>query len=536
LELPRVLALYDLNARAWIARVSTPIVTPGEVAFDGDILVGAGGGGRVYNRLSSSFACDVRLAPNGRWLFNRGDEVERAKDDASGYERPTVIVAQRSRLKALPIAKLPDYTPRYFPGNTNGPYEPFAVAEAPDAVKVAVSAFLDERQPRRRTAAVLALGRDGSIRLGPDVAVDHASWAMNGRLLGLLRTTGGEDVVDLEGGTALRKIPTGTLQTLGQGFFDGYRIYPVGGGPAVPLKERDGQPIATRGFRPLVEGERPLALGHDQPLGAGLFRVYRLDTGMPLAEVASPATPVLPGLTWGQVALNRSGTQFAWLHEGWLRVYDLAAGRIVSSTAIPPPRLLPHLAAWGDRWIVSDEVGGQTVVLAPTGAPPLKVDARPVVRALAFPSPAGERVLLEGPVGGSGYVALADAATGRLIGRWVGCARELSRCAPDGRAHAVPVAGGRGVVANLGLRQGFDLLNLATNRPVIRIQLVSTDGLSFGWVATTPDGLWDSSPGVEGLIATVRGSHVGDRANDAARHQPGTIRKRIAAVLGPSNR
>ena len=196
----------------------------------------------------------------------------------------------------------------------------------------------------------------------------------------------------------------------------------------------------------------------------------------------------------------------------------------------------PHLAAWGDRWIVSDEVGGQTVVLDSSGGPPLKVDARPVLRAQAFPSPAGERVLLEGPLYGSGYVALADAATGRLIERWVGCSRELSRVGPEGRAHAVPVAGGRGVVANLGLRQGFDLLDLASNRPVVRIQLVSPDGLSYGWVATTPDGLWDGSPGAERLVAMVRGSLVGDKATKALHHQADAIRERIAAILGRSNR
>src|SRR5262249_38646384 len=154
---------------------------------------------------------------------------------------------------------------------------------------------------------------------------------------------GGEEVVDIENGMTLRTIPTRTNHALGRGFFDGHRIYPVGGGPAVPLKDRDGQPIATKSFRPLVEGERPVAVGHDQPLGVGLFRAPRPDPGTPLAKVPPPAPPVLPGLPSGGVAINRSGTQFAWLDEGWLRVYDFAAGRIVSSPAIPPPRLLAHL-------------------------------------------------------------------------------------------------------------------------------------------------------------------------------------------------
>ena len=533
----RVLGLYDLDARAWLASTPTPIVSSCEVAFDGDVLVGTGQGGRMYNRRSSSFACDVRLDPRGRWVLRRGDEVERAGDDASGYERPAVIVAQHSRLKALAIGKRPGYAPHYFLGSTNGVAEPFAVADGPDGVKVAVCAFLDARpQPYRRAAAVFTLGRDGSIRLGPDIAVDNAAWAIDDRLLGLRRATGDEEVVDIENRMTLRTIPTRTHNALGRGFFDGHRIYPVGGGPAVPLKDRDGQPIATRSFRPLVEGERPIAVGHDQPLGVCLFRVYRLDTGAPLAEVPSPATAAMPGVTWGRVAINRSGTQFAWLDEGWLRVYDLAAGRIVSSTAIPPPRLLPHLAAWGDRWIVSDEVGGQTVVLDTSGGPPLKVDARPVVRAPGLPipgrraSPPGRSVVRVGlrRPRRRGHRP-ADRAFGRVTGNFPESARRAG-------LSALPVAGGRGVVANLGMRQGFDLFDLATNRTVVRIQLVSPDGLSYGWVATTSDGLWDGSPGAERLVEMVRGSLIGDEATKVLHHQPDAIRERIAAVLGPSKR
>lgn len=533
---PRVLGVYDLTRSAWLARTPTPIVTPGEVAFDGRTLVGAGRGGRVYDRRSFSFACDVRLEPDGRWIYRRGQEVERPEQDRSGYEQPAVLAALASRLKALPVGQRPVYTPHDFPGSMNAAAEPFAVAEGPGAVKVAVCAFLDARpQPSRRVAAVLALGRDRSIRLGPDVVVDAAAWAFDDRLLGLRRATVGEDVVDLEDGSVLRNIPAGARQTLGRGFFDGRAIHPVPAGPALPLRDRDGKPIATREFRPLVEGERPVAVGHDQPPGACLFRVYRLDTGLPVAEVPSPVTPALPGMTWGRVAINRSGTRFAWLDGDKLHVYDLASGRIVSSTT-DRPRMLAHLAAWGERWILSDEAGGPTVVLDPSGGPPLKVDARPVLRARAFASPAGKRVLLEGPLYGAGYIALADAATGRLIGRWVGCARELSRAAPDGRAHAVPVACGRGIVANLGLRQGFDLLDVATNRPVVRIQIVSPDGVSYGWIATTPDGLWDGSPGAEALVAVVRGARVGDEAAKALQHRPDAIRGRIAAILGPSNR
>ena len=167
---PRVLGLYDLDARAWLARVPTPIVTPGEVAFDGDVLVGAGQGGRVYNRRSSSFACDVRLEPNGRWALNRGDDVERAKDDASGYERPAVIVAQSIAREGPPDREATRaYAPHYFLGSTNGFAEPFAVTDGPDAVKVAVwprssTSGRSRIAGRPRSSPWTATGRSGSAR------------------------------------------------------------------------------------------------------------------------------------------------------------------------------------------------------------------------------------------------------------------------------------------------------------------------------------------------------------------------------------
>jgi hypothetical protein len=69
-----------------------------------------------------------------------------------------------------------------------------------------------------------------------------------------------------------------------------------------------------------------------------------------------------------------------------------------------------------------------------------------------------------------------------------------------------------------------DLATLATIHPV-RL------GNAIGWVAYTPDGLWDASPGAERYVGVFRKGKAVTAEGRDARRQPETIQSRLKVVV-----
>jgi hypothetical protein len=73
-------------------------------------------------------------------------------------------------------------------------------------------------------------------------------------------------------------------------------------------------------------------------------------------------------------------------------------------------------------------------------------------------------------------------------------------------------------------------VKLANLEVVATIRGVPVNG-AIGWIAFTPDGLWDASPGADRVVEVFRDGVAGDADAKAARHDPAAIRARLKSAF-----
>src|ERR1051326_4351827 len=208
LERAQALGVYDLKAKSWLAKTDTPILIQGIVTFDGDALFGYGLGGHVFNRVSSSFECDVRLnSKTGEAKQSRGVEKQ-ARDPGDGfgdpkYKKPKCVgVAQAAveDTKKIGATFLEKLSPT---GNREFYRAQFAGVAFKDSVLFSVHRFVD----RPALAAAVTVRQDGTIEIGKGVEAYEGVWPTGGTLGCPVYAPSSSPIVDVVTGKTLYDIP-----------------------------------------------------------------------------------------------------------------------------------------------------------------------------------------------------------------------------------------------------------------------------------------------------------------------------------------
>lgn len=218
-----------------------------------------------------------------------------------------------------------------------------------------------------------------------------------------------------------------------------------------------------------------------------------------------------------------------------LSLYDVESGELHLHRKLEDGYLDRILALENGWWAL----GGFTLqILKENLEPVIELDAR--VRSISLIDD-GNALLI---VGENGDVHTIDRATGRIIASLPtlpsGYSTGPSRTGP---AQAAMVFGGRALLNNTGYAGQFQILTLPDLKAVVNIRTVplgndspgrtawAADG-RLGWIAWTPEGFWDASPGAEQFVAAVRGTDVLLREETDNRRSPQQLRNRISAAAG----
>jgi hypothetical protein len=247
-----------------------------------------------------------------------------------------------------------------------------------------------------------------------------------------------------------------------------------------------------------------------------LARVLRLSDGAVLADVPRPE-----GVTDSFVpqAMSVDGTRLAAVHGAEVIVFDLT-GKIVARHATPGGPYLRDLQRWSGGWLLADEDEGYLFH---------ESDKKwrgpiPFGRAIELEeieTPKGKRLLAQNY---EGFCCLLD-TEGRVLLRWSASEHGNYR-AP--RWNAV-FAGGNALLRPTGWMQTLELVDLRAEKLTLTLHIVPV-AKGLGWIAFTPDGWWDASPGAERHVAAFEEGVLLDEKNRDARRDSDTLRKRLAEL------
>jgi hypothetical protein len=525
------LGAYDLKEKRWRAKSATPILIEATVVFEGDELLGYGRGGRVFHRAASSFRCDVRLnVKTGAAKQSRGVEqpgrgpADKAPGDAN-YQTPRSIAEEQQRLEEIKKiatilrAKLSasggrDFHRAHFAGLARKDRVVFA------AHRVAGTAAM---------AAAVTVREDGVIEVGPAVEAYEGARLTGGTLACPTWAGTATPVIDLLTGKPLFEIPKDQNKHSAP-----YVLFPAGalvshGGQLSFYKPRSVKPAWAReqtGPSSLIaraspDGQR-LALYY--PDSKILARVFRAEDGKPLCEVPRPEG-VTDRYAYA-MSFDPSGARFAVLIRHRLLIHDVATGKLLADQALPREDATMYACGLQDGWLLSglsrariwDEKKGWTA----------DIPIREVNHVEEIASPAGKRLLLDT---GRGVACIADPASGKILMRWIGGGSHSTGHIRERPPDALAAFGGRLLVRSAGWAGVVDLVDLRTLKTVVTIQPVPVVD-RLGWVAYTPDGLWDASAGAERLVKVFRGDQRASPLATGSRRDGATIRARLKAVCG----
>jgi hypothetical protein len=526
---PLTLGVYDLATRRWRRRVATPIEEIGSLGFDGDQLVAYGEGGDVHSRgRNRTFPCVVRLDVRTGEVATEKGEIRRVGDalpaqpsipEALARSRAAFLEAVRkvdpaaARMGGL-TSRLP---PTAFWGDHDSPH--LAGLDSAREVRFVVR--------RSEMAAVVSIGRDGDIEIGPMSRIDsNPERNLGGRLIA---TGYGSPVsiTDLLTGVSLGHLPQSlpALDPWPHAIEGGYLVYREGRlslfkpGLAEPVLFRE--PADDR-FDDLKSSRLRSTPGVDllgvvMPGGRSMA-VYRPSAGEEIGSVPCPeATPI--GYNW-PVGFNGTGTMLAvrLTSSPQVCLYEVsAAGLAAERPPIPSFGFYLYLPL-EKGWLATG--GNSCRILDADGQYGREFPVGDVRRARTFRSPWGDRILLEtGMVEGTSH--LYDMATGRALGRW-----------PS--AGSLPAFEGRLLVRSLQWAGAIELVSPKNLETVATIHPVVV-GRGLGWVAFTPDGYWDASPGAEGFAEVFRGTELADSQARSTRHDRAKIRERLSSTSRAMN-
>jgi hypothetical protein len=546
------LGVYDLQGKRWAHRTETPIVSGLRVAFAGDTLIGYGKGGDLYSMIPRWFFCDVQLdTATGKartrtsdYRTYGGQKSKRIPGIIPGetggemdpnYQPPKAVaeaLARTERLLAKADWRAVQKRLSSAPGDSRRPAH-FAAVPLRDKVLFAVQRVVGDRYAPLRTAAV-EITRDGGLRMYPSVEAAGRTARMGDLLVG---TEGPRDearVLDLTTGKTLLTLPEAlekkkggglTLHFSSQGLLvlNGNKLALYRPGSAEPAWERALSNWYYRGFR-LSDDGRLLVTGSAHGTELALF--VRMSDGKVVGSAPRPPEGTGRHL-FVPVGLDPAGKRLAAHLDNRLAFFEVPSGRLVGKYPVKDHNYFHFLKGLRSGWLISGSYYTRLFDEA-KGWGPEVVGFRYVTEAHDLDTPAGRRLLLRNSYGSA---CLADPATGKVLTRWV----EADRSGRRAHGESEVAAGGRLLVRPLAWRGAVELVKLADAKVALTVHPLA-GGKDIGWVAFTPDGRWDASPGAERYVAVVGARGLADgRARDA-RRDPASIRARLRALWGPAGK
>jgi hypothetical protein len=252
-----------------------------------------------------------------------------------------------------------------------------------------------------------------------------------------------------------------------------------------------------------------------------------------LLRTVSPPPEITPNWTLA-LALDGSNQRLLLAQHGRIWLHDLVRGAWTSVLAGEVPSIG---TIWGldEGWLL--DLSSESLVVHGDGRPGPRLPVYWISwvgqPARASSSSVRRFLLVETRPGRAAWIELES---GRVRTSWV--SQERSRLWSYGdRAHSsIAVTNGDGtiLVHPIGFSGAVEVLDLAgvTPRPVLTIYPAwRQPGDSLGWIAVTPDGLWDSSPGVEEYVHAYRGSRRLPVAERNAQRDGDEIARRLRRLL-----
>jgi hypothetical protein len=555
----RTLGIYDLAKKTWRHTQRTPIVLPSLDGHDnrgpsallfheGAILAG-GVGGSVGSMIPVTFEVDVRLdlktgkarittGPASRFGKLIEDKLPKPKDGGTpppeGYEGvdfkrdpkyayPALLtkahaaaaaaVRKLQEEKALERFRLADPTPDAAP-------MPFAVDEG--RVQMAVRRYLRVAGGFGSHTAILSLTRDGKLAFGPTRETSNNPFGRGNLHVYRIQSTHTQ-LNDLITGKPL--LPAAVIKA--EGDRDAYFLDGIG--TLVQDKERlafykpgrDKPEWTRKGSRrrwvdvQLDDAKKALALGYgEEPI---LAEILRLTDGEVLGTVPRPKDMTD---NYMSMALSRDGKRLGVMKRQELRIFDTLTGKQLESHLAPEETYGRALQSWSGGWLVSSETRSQVFDDRAKKWTTL-IPFRSVGQLQEVETPKGKRFILQNYYG---ECCLADPAAGTVLSRWM--AAEYGSVGP--RWNAV-FAGGKALLRPTGWTAALEVVDLRDARVMLTIHNVPV-GKSLGFIAFTPDGWWDASPGAERHVAVFeKGVDVGEEARNKRRNAK-LIQERLAGL------
>ncbi len=126
-------------------------------------------------------------------------------------------------------------------------------------------------------------------------------------------------------------------------------------------------------------------------------------------------------------------------------------------------------------------------------------------------------------VGSRDYEGIFDLAANTVVKRWVSGGR------------SIVAFGGRLLVRPAAYRSDVDFVDIETMETLFTLHpLPGAEGA--GWVAATPDGFWDASPGAEKYVMVFRGLEPAGEEAARGRRRDGLVGRMLTALEEPAER
>jgi hypothetical protein len=394
----------------------------------------------------------------------------------------------------------------------------------------------------------LHIGRDGEIRLNPPSTghVRRPPRAMAGRLVVPRQEDRRWQMFDLVAGERLAILPErfdlpnrlGWLWYLPTGwmlvhdellyYYEPGREKPLWTAQYVPAPPRyppaAGEPALpprrTILHAPVASPRGRLVAVCTNPSEHNL-QVRRLDDG----HVVMRLDAALEGSVGA--AFDEAGERLAVADAKTLRVYRVGDGALLG-TVEHGMRHRPSVHAAEEGWVLS--IWSEAMLLDGQLEKRFELDVSggEGLRSIqAVGDVPASRLLL---LGERGDLSVADAVTGQRERHWPQLLTGGS-LRSGGPGQAEVIWGGRALVRNTGYAGTIEQLALPDLDPILRIRCVPIGEDELGWVAWTPDGRWDASPGAEQFVYVLQGLDT-VAADVEARRSPETIRRQIADLTG----
>jgi len=353
-------------------------------------------------------------------------------------------------------------------------------------------------------------------------------------------------LVDVRSGQELYRLPYRDSQDREGPFYE--RWHPWG------VLERAWHGRWLSFYPPLAEGATTIAAAwvapydpripmSESPDGSRLVRgvdpdgryleIVEVRSGKVLHLISSPIVREPKKLL--RLAFDRSNRRILARSGRHAGIYDLVTG---AWTSVDDHGAWESSSAWGleDGWLLSGGAGNRILGGDGRSGPSLEFESvRCIVQPARPASPLARRTLvLESSVG---RCALVDLGSGTVRDSWF--AREPPRSrtlmeAPRQSASSVLSNDGEVLLRSIGYAGAMEALDLSTTRPELKLTIYpawSRSRAEVGWIAVTPDGLWDSSPGVEEYVHAYRGSRRLPVAERDAQRDGEEIARRLRRLL-----